>query len=225
MDAGTMGAFIASVRKERGMTQAELAAKLYVSDKTVSKWERGAGFPDIKTLEPLAAALDVSLVELMQGKRMQEPFLSAQAAEQLVADTIAISAPLHRLGRMAGAFLLLFFFCLSLFLLVTLAEYGRIVLYSVTSILLGLASWSIPLWSLTLRRTSHLAVRAWAAMSLASLSVGTQFFQIRCNVRAGDWASIEDTIYVLVGVVVLFLSISIGLTGLMLWVHRSRKAS
>ena len=41
MDAGTMGAFIASVRKERGMTQAELAAKLYVSDKTVSKWERG----------------------------------------------------------------------------------------------------------------------------------------------------------------------------------------
>ena len=82
-----------------------------------------------------------------------------------------------------------------------------------------------PLWSLTLRRTSHLAVRAWAAMSLASLSVGTQFFQIRCNVRAGDWASIEDTIYVLVGVVVLFLSISIGLTGLMLWVHRNRKAS
>ncbi len=41
MDAGTMGAFIASVRKERGMTQAELAVKLYVSDKTVSKWERG----------------------------------------------------------------------------------------------------------------------------------------------------------------------------------------
>ena len=77
MDAGTMGTFIASIRKERGMTQAELAAKLYVSDKTVSKWERGAGFPDIKTLEPLAAALDVSLVELMQGKRMQEPFLSA----------------------------------------------------------------------------------------------------------------------------------------------------
>ena len=223
MDAGTMGAFIASVRKERGMTQAELATKLFVSDKTVSKWERGAGFPDIKTLEPLAAALDVSLVELMQGARNTEPFLSAQAAEQLVADTIAISTPLHRAGRMVGTFLLPVFLCLSLFLLVTLAEYSRIVLYSVTSILLGLASWSIPLWSLTFRRTNHLAVRAWAAMSLASLSVGTQFFQFRCDVRAGDWASIEDTIYVLVGVVVLFLSISIGLTGLMLLVHGRRK--
>ena len=41
MDDGTMGAFIASVRKERGMTKAELATKLFVSDKTVSKWERG----------------------------------------------------------------------------------------------------------------------------------------------------------------------------------------
>ena len=151
------------------------------------------------------------------------PALAQREGVILVADTIAISTPLHRAGRMVGTFLLPVFLCLSLFLLVTLAEYSRIVLYSVTSILLGLASWSIPLWSLTFRRTNHLAVRAWAAMSLASLSVGTQFFQFRCDVRAGDWASIEDTIYVLVGMVVLFLSISIGLTGLMLLVHSRRK--
>ena len=43
-----------------GMTQAQLGARLYVTDKTVSKWERGAGFPDIRTLEPLAEALEVS---------------------------------------------------------------------------------------------------------------------------------------------------------------------
>ncbi|MGO5113864.1 hypothetical protein ACTQ33_02375 [Candidatus Avoscillospira sp. LCP25S3_F1] len=70
---------------------------------------------------------------------------------------------------------------------------------------------------------SSLAVRAWAAMSLASLSVGTQFFQFLRYAQTRDWSSIEDTIYVLVGVVVLFLSISIGLTGLMLLVHGRRK--
>ena len=58
MDAQKLGLFIASIRKERGMTQSELAAKLFVSDKTISKWERGAGFPDIKNIEPLAKALD-----------------------------------------------------------------------------------------------------------------------------------------------------------------------
>ena len=52
MDAQKLGLFIASIRKERGMTQSELAAKLFVSDKTISKWERGAGFPDIKNIEP-----------------------------------------------------------------------------------------------------------------------------------------------------------------------------
>ena len=43
MDANKMGAFIASIRKEKGMTQAELASKVFLSDKTISKWERGAG--------------------------------------------------------------------------------------------------------------------------------------------------------------------------------------
>ena len=54
MDANKMGAFIASIRKEKGMTQAELASKLFLSDKTISKWERGAGLPDIGNLEALA---------------------------------------------------------------------------------------------------------------------------------------------------------------------------
>lgn len=44
MDANKMGAFIASIRKEKGMTQAELASKLFLSDKTISKWERSRSF-------------------------------------------------------------------------------------------------------------------------------------------------------------------------------------
>ena len=71
MDNNKMGAFIAQVRKERGVTQLELAQKINVTDKAVSKWERGVGFPDIKIIEALAEALGVSVSELMNGERME----------------------------------------------------------------------------------------------------------------------------------------------------------
>ena len=66
------GQFIASVRKQKNMTQKELAGRLFVSDKAVSKWERGLSLPDVTMLMPLAHALDVSVAELLQGKRMED---------------------------------------------------------------------------------------------------------------------------------------------------------
>ena len=68
MDAKKFGAFISERRKEQHMTQAGLAGKIGVTDKAVSRWERGLGFPDINTMEPLAEALDVSLLELMRSE-------------------------------------------------------------------------------------------------------------------------------------------------------------
>lgn len=65
MDAKTFGAFLAQVRRAQGLTQAELAEQLHVTDKAVSRWERGVGLPDINTLEPLADALGLSLADLM----------------------------------------------------------------------------------------------------------------------------------------------------------------
>ena len=59
---------IKSLREEKHLTQAELADKLYVSEKTVSKWETGRGHPDISILEELSRVLGVSLIELMAGE-------------------------------------------------------------------------------------------------------------------------------------------------------------
>ena len=53
MDAKSFGAFIADQRRTLGLTQAEVAARLHVTDKAVSRWERGVGLPDINTLEPV----------------------------------------------------------------------------------------------------------------------------------------------------------------------------
>ena len=72
MDANKFGCFVAERRKELKMTQKDLAAKIQVTDKAVSKWERGLGFPDINTIEYLADALDVSIIELMKSERETE---------------------------------------------------------------------------------------------------------------------------------------------------------
>lgn len=57
MDAKTLGDFIAGRRRELGLTQAQLAARMHLTDKAVSRWERGVGLPDLATLEPLAAVV------------------------------------------------------------------------------------------------------------------------------------------------------------------------
>lgn len=68
MDNYVTGAAIKALREKLRMTQAELAAVLCVSDKAVSKWETGRGFPDIALIEPLARALRVSIPELLSGR-------------------------------------------------------------------------------------------------------------------------------------------------------------
>ena len=67
MDPYITGAGIRALREKQGLTQARLAEKLNVSDKTVSKWETGRGYPDITLLEPIAKVLGVSLAELFAG--------------------------------------------------------------------------------------------------------------------------------------------------------------
>jgi len=69
MSKQTFGNMIATLRKERGMTQLELAEKMGVTDKAVSKWERDLSFPDVNTLPKLAEIFDVTVDELMQTKR------------------------------------------------------------------------------------------------------------------------------------------------------------
>lgn len=91
MDNKQFGSFIAQLRKEQNMTQKELADRLNVTDKAVSKWETGKGFPDVKLLEPLAQALGVSLVELIQCKRQETESLTVAEAEQVVSQAIGQS--------------------------------------------------------------------------------------------------------------------------------------
>lgn len=71
MDKYITGSVIRKIRESKKMTQEELAEKIYVSSKAVSKWENGQGFPDISLIEPLSKALDISVIELLSGECIQ----------------------------------------------------------------------------------------------------------------------------------------------------------
>ena len=125
MDTMELGAFIAQLRKEQNMTQKELADQLHVTDKAVSKWETGKGFPDLKLMEPLAQALGVSLVELIQCRRQQEDTLTMEQAKTVVTQAMDQSA-----RATARRYLKLFYFTLITFggiCFLNLIPYGAII--------------------------------------------------------------------------------------------------
>lgn len=87
MDCQKIGSFIASRRKAQGLTQRELADQLYITDRAVSKWERGAGLPDISLLVTLSEALDISVGELLAGERIE--VMSKQKTDEITASSVA----------------------------------------------------------------------------------------------------------------------------------------
>ena len=93
MDAVKTGALIAETRKERDLTQKDLAQSLHVSVQAVSKWERGLNFPDIALLEPLAELLGLTVSELLSGAR------NAPAGEELVRSSLQIGKQLSGKAR------------------------------------------------------------------------------------------------------------------------------
>ncbi|MBQ7943219.1 MAG: helix-turn-helix transcriptional regulator [Lachnospiraceae bacterium] len=92
IDKQRFGEFIAECRKQKGITQKELAEKLFISDKAVSKWERGLSMPDITLLAPLAELLGVSVAELLECRRLQEnEAIDTKQADELVKKVIVLS--------------------------------------------------------------------------------------------------------------------------------------
>ncbi len=70
MDLNKTGNLISTIRKEKGLTQKQLAEKLNISEKTVSKWERGSGLPDVSLMLPLCKVLEIDVNELLSGERL-----------------------------------------------------------------------------------------------------------------------------------------------------------
>lgn len=84
MDQVKIGNFIAEIRKEKRMTQKELAEAIGVSDKAISKWECGNGMPEMSMLLPLCQELQINVNELLSGERLSENSYSQKAEENIM---------------------------------------------------------------------------------------------------------------------------------------------
>ena len=109
MDPKKTGAFIAALRKELGLTQKDLAQRLHVSDKAISRWETGKGFPETGMLKPLSDLLGVSVGELLGGERMAQEQVKEQA-DQVIVQSLKKSdrsmSALAGVAILAGVFLI-----------------------------------------------------------------------------------------------------------------------
>jgi len=117
MNAEKTGELIRSIRKEKNITQQQLAEMIHVSDKAVSRWETGRGFPDIGNLEDISESLEVSVAELLRGERFE-----AQVTKEDVSEASAAGLEMARivisrkkwiniaLGFLCGAIVILLLF-------------------------------------------------------------------------------------------------------------------
>lgn len=92
MDMNKTGVFISTIRKQNNMTQKELAEKIGVTDKAVSRWETGKGFPDVSMLIILAEVLGISISELVMGEKIQiQEEKAVEIAEKALISTLDYS--------------------------------------------------------------------------------------------------------------------------------------
>ena len=107
IDNEKFGTFLSEMRKEKNLTQKALGEKLFVSDKTVSKWERGASIPNVTLLLPLAEVLGITVTELLKGERFTDDrTLKTDEVEHLVVNSLDLSVcnsiKQHKKSRIAA---------------------------------------------------------------------------------------------------------------------------
>lgn len=84
MEQEKIGKFIAKLRKDKNLTQQQLAEKIGVTDRAISKWETGRGMPDLSLLIPLCKELDISINELLSGEYLQEEIYKEKLEENII---------------------------------------------------------------------------------------------------------------------------------------------
>lgn len=132
MDLKKTGLFISGMRKEKSMTQKELAERLSVTDKAVSRWETGKGFPDVSILKKLSEVLGVSITEIVNGEKAEHENIGEKADNAVIA---ALSYSKNMSRKAIGTLLLTLGLCLAVFPVLFAGRSG----FSILS-LLGIAA-------------------------------------------------------------------------------------
>jgi len=118
MDKEKTGQLIAQLRKDKGLTQKQLAEALNVTDKAVSKWERGLSFPDISMLEPIAEILDISIMEILAGARQDKnETMTLEDASKMIKESVELGDEEIRHKKEMSRIIIILLVVLSLLLI------------------------------------------------------------------------------------------------------------
>ena len=118
MDKEKTGQLIAELRKDKGLTQKQLADALNVTDKAVSKRERGLSFPDISMLEPIAEILDISIMEILTGARQDKnETMTREDASKIIKESVELGDEQIRHKKEMSRIIIILLVVLSLLLI------------------------------------------------------------------------------------------------------------
>lgn len=125
MNQEKTGRFIARLRKEKNMTQNDLAKKLGITDRAVSKWENGRGMPDISLLMPLCELLDISINELLSGERLDKEAYEERFEENIIGTIDYTDKRLKKTKKLFAVILLTVFLVFSALVTMFCIDVGR----------------------------------------------------------------------------------------------------
>jgi transcriptional regulator with XRE-family HTH domain len=124
MDNIKTGQLIAAIRKSKSMTQQDIADKLNITSKAVSKWERGLSFPDVGILEKLADILDITVMDLLNGDIHAAEIIDVSIAERSVKDAVRLSNVKITKKAKSVLFIGVTFFSIAIMLLAAALKYS-----------------------------------------------------------------------------------------------------
>ena len=170
------------------------------------------GFPDINTLEPLADALGVSIVELMQTKKnANAELISTEKVEEILLDTIHLSEAHSKAAKVTGTVVMVIFAVFAVWLLGVLVTDWNILNLIVPSILVGLIAWAVPIWKMTLSRNLQITVASIISFGSALFAILFRIINIAHDINTNDIVAVIDSIDGEVMIVTVFIAITIVL--------------
>lgn len=203
MDALYTGKIITQLRKEKEMTQKEIAEALHVSISAVSKWERGLNFPDLSLMEPLAQLLDSSVSYLLG--------LENAKSDQIVKDLTEISIKELKNSQKEilykqkiTFFTILLFFALLWFLL-TMEWYNGFIgmifslvgfsFYNIAALILGFTAWFLPIYAIFSKTNMDYKFFSIISLGLCCLALYLPVLILDYLTRIHQYATIEDIVW------------------------------
>ncbi len=124
MDAEKIGKFICKLRTDKNLTQSQLAERIQVTNKAISRWERGVGFPDISLLEPLSNELDISILELLKGEYLNKCVQAEKDDINILLETLIKINKDSKNRKSMTLFILFFIFLLIIFIFYFSTRFG-----------------------------------------------------------------------------------------------------